>query len=183
MGASFFKTSHRGKSLSDAYKDAKDCAEEEYGHDPYNGTISTTHGVQDVTAYYKASNKPLSEYIDTWVENGLKRDCYAICLEEPKTNTNKIKTQVEHVVTPGTKKWVLKYVVYAGWDDKMIGSFATKGDAVKKAREHTEKTQINTKVCMEKVLEKGTTTVAKISYKKSTSEKEGKWAFFGWAAE
>lgn len=183
MGASFFRTRNSGKSLSDAYTNAVEYAEEEYGRDPYNGTISTTHGVQDVTAYYKASGKSLDEYIDSWVEKGAKRDCFAICLEEPKTNTNKIKTQVEHVVTPGTKKWVLKYVVYAGWHNEMIGKFNTKGDAVKKAREHTEKTQVDTKVCMEKVLEKGTTTVAKISYKKSTSEKDGRWVFFGWAAE
>jgi hypothetical protein len=34
-----------------------------------------------------------------------------------------------------------------------------------------------------KVLEKGSTKVAEIEYKKSTTEKGGKFVFFGWAAE
>jgi hypothetical protein len=181
MGATFFKTSHRGKSLSDAYKDAKDCAEEEYGHDPYNGTISTTQGVQDVTAYYKASGKSLNDYIDSWVEKGLKRDCYAICLEEPKANTNKIKSHVQHIVTPGTKKWILKYIVMSY--DGEIGSYDTKGDAVKAARAHTEKYLSSTTVHMEKRIDKANAQVAKITYKRSDKEKDGKWVFFGWAAE
>lgn len=183
MGASFFKTKSRGKSLSDAYSNATEDAEQEYGHDPYNGTISTTSGVVDKTREYKASGKSLSEYIDSWMDKGAKRDCFAICLEEPKANTNKIKTQVDHVITPGTKKWVLKYCVYDNWQSNPIGSFNTKGDAIKKAREYTEKTQRPTHIAMEKQLDKGTTTVAKITYKKSTSEKDGQWIFFGWAAE
>lgn len=182
MGASFFRTTYRGKSLSDAYKNAVEDAEEEYGHDSYNGTISTTHNLFDKTKEYKAGNKSLNEYIDSWVEKGCKRDCFAICLEEPKTNTNKIKTQVEHIITPGTKKWVLKYCVYT-YDAKILGSYNTKGDAVKRAREYTEKTQETTHIAMEKHLEKGTATVAKITYKRSDKEKDGKWIFFGWAAE
>jgi hypothetical protein len=36
---------------------------------------------------------------------------------------------------------------------------------------------------MVKVLEKGSPKVAEIEYKKSTTEKQGKFVFFGWAAE
>ena len=183
MGASFFKTSYRGTSLSEAYKNAIEDAEHEYGHDSYNGTISTTDGVLDRTKEFKASGKSLSEYIDSQVERLNKRDCAAICIEEPKMNTSKIKSHVEHVITPGTRKWILKYSVYTSYDGKIIGSFNTKGDAVKKAREYTERTQEKTHVAMEKYLEKGTATVAKISYKKSKNEKDGKWVFFGWGAE
>jgi hypothetical protein len=34
-----------------------------------------------------------------------------------------------------------------------------------------------------KVLEKQSDKVAKVSYKKSTSEKDGRWIFIGWAAD
>jgi hypothetical protein len=36
---------------------------------------------------------------------------------------------------------------------------------------------------MEKVLDKANKTVAKITYKKSTTERDGEWIFFGYAAE
>lgn len=183
MGASFFQTTYRGKDIRDAYNSAVDDAEEEYGNDPYNGTISTTtdYGVVDKTKEYKASGKSLEQYISDMAGKSAKRQCFAICTEEPKTNTNKIKTQVEHIVTKGTKKWVLKYVVRRG--DHFIGAWPTKGEALKDARRYTEMNQVSTSITMEKQLDKGTDTVAKITYKKSTSEKEGRWIFFGWAAE
>ena len=183
MGASFFRTSYRGKSLSDAYKSAVEDAENEYGHDPYNGTIATTTGfhVMDKTKEYKNSRKSLTEYIDIQSDKLTKRQCAAICLEEPKGNVNKVKSKVEHVVTPGTKKWMLRYVVRH--NDHFIGSWPTKGDAIKDARRYTEANQVPTTISMEKYLEKGTSTVAKITYKRSDKEKDGKWVFFGWAAE
>jgi hypothetical protein len=183
MGATFFRTSYRGKSLSDAYKSAVEDAENEYGHDPYNGTISTTTGfhVIDRTREYKASGKSLEDYINIQSDKLSKRQCAAICIEEPKSNNNKIKTQVEHVVTPGTKKWMLRYVVRH--NDHFIGAWPTKGDALKDARRYTEANQVSTTISMEKYLEKGTSTVAKITYKRSDKEKDGRWIFFGWAAE
>jgi hypothetical protein len=36
---------------------------------------------------------------------------------------------------------------------------------------------------MEKVLDKGSNRVAIIKYKKATTERDGEWIFFGWAAE
>jgi hypothetical protein len=181
MGASFFRTAYRGKSMSDAYSSAVSDAEEEYGHDPYNGTISTTNGVTDVTNSYKSSGKSLNDYIDTWVDKGEKRQCLAICLEQPKSNPNKTKSQVEHIVSKGTKKWVLRYVVR--YNDHFVGSWPTKGEAVKDARRYTEANQVATTISMEKYLEKGSTQVARVTYKRSDKEKDGKWIFFGWAAE
>lgn len=183
MGASFFQTTYRGKSLSDAYKRAVEDAVYERGSDPYNGTISTTtaYSVADKTKEYKASGKSLNDYINHMADVSAKRQCFAICLEEPKTNTNKIKSQVEHIVTPGTKKWVLKYVVMSY--DGEIGSYNTKGDAVKAARVHTEKYLSSTTVHMEKRIDKANAQVAKITYKRSDKEKDGRWIFFGWAAE
>lgn len=182
MGASWFQINARGTSLKDAYGNATSMAEYEDGHDSYNGTISTTHGCNDLTEQFKRSGKSLSEYLDMQMDKLGKRDCAAICIEKPVANNNKTKSQVEHIVTPGTKKWVLRYVVY-DWEDTFLGGYLTKGEAVKKAREYTERHQTSTNICMEKTLEKGNRTVARITYKKSSTEKPGRWVFFGWAAE
>ena len=182
MGASWFQINARGASLQDAYGNATAMAEHENGHDSYNGTISTTIGCTDLTEQFKRSGKSLAEYIDMQMDKLHKRDCAAICIEKPVTNTNKTKSQVEHIVTPGTKKWVLRYVVYNdnGWK---LGDYRTKGHAVNNARKYTEDKQIPTYIVIEKQLEQGNTRVAKITYKKSSSEKLGRWVFFGWAAE
>lgn len=182
MGASSFTMYARGKNLSDAYERAVECAEREHGYDPYNGTISTTCGFTDLTQSFKRSKKELYAFIDSQWDRLNKRECAAICIEEPKGNTNKVKSQVDHIVTPGTKKWVLKYVVRK-YNNNDLSSHATKGDAVKAARTYTEKTQEQTTIHMVKVLEKCSDQVAKVTYKKSTSEKEGRWILFGWAAE
>ena len=182
MGASWFEITAYGKTLREAYDNAVKDAEEESGHDSYNGTISTTHTIDDLTDQFKRSKKGFDEYIKMQVDKLSKRDCAGICILDPIVNKNKTKSQVEHVVTPGTKKWVLKYVIY-DWEDTFLGAYPTKGDAVKKAREYTEKNQVPTNICIEKTLEKGNRTVAKITYKKSTTERAGKYILFGWAAE
>jgi len=184
MGASWFQINRSGKSLDDAYDTAREMAIEESGNDSYNGTISTTHQCADLTAQFKRSGKSLSEYINMQMDKLHKRDCAAICIEEPKANTNKTKSQVEHIVTPGTKKWILKYEVehYYG-DSGVIASCPQKGDAVKMARAYTEAHQVPTTVIMRKVLVGPKPVVAKITYKRSTSERLGRWVFFGWAAE
>jgi hypothetical protein len=184
MGASWFQINRHGKSLEDAYDTAREMAIEESGNDSYNGTISTTHQCADLTAQFKRSGKSLKEYIDMQMDKLHKRDCAAICIEEPKANTNKTKSQVEHIVTPGTKKWILKYEVehYYG-DSGVIASCPQKGDAVKMARAYTERTQIPTSVIMRKLLIGPKPTVAKITYKKATNERDGEWIFFGYAAE
>lgn len=181
MGACQFENRGRGKSAQDVFNKLVENAEREYGDDPYNGTISTVSGFRDITEEYKRSGKEIYRFINDKFDNASKRDCFAICIHPPVANKNKTKSQVEHIVTPGTKKWVLKYVVYTF--DNQLGSYNTKGDAVKAARAYTEKTFKSTSIVMEKKLEKGSNQVAKISYKKSTTEKDGEWIFFGYAAE
>ena len=181
MGACQFENRGRGKSAQDVFTRLVENAEREHGDDPYNGTISTVSGFRDITEEYKRSGKEIYRFINDKFDNANKRDCFAICIHPPVDNKNKTKSQVEHIVTPGTKKWVLKYVVYTF--DNQLGSYNTKGDAVKAARAHTEKTFKSTSIVMEKKLEKGSNQVAKISYKKSTAEKDGEWVFFGYAAE
>ena len=47
----------------------------------------------------------------------------------------------------------------------------------------SEKHQCTTIIKMERTLEKKDhAVVAKVSYKRSSTEREGKWLFFGWAA-
>lgn len=182
MGSQSFQTHSRGKSAREAYDRAVDYANDEYGHQQgYSGQINSSGGFRDVTSKFKASGKSLNEYVNERLEVLTKFDgAEAICIEEPVGNNNKIKTQVEHIVEKGTKKWVLKYVVHTS--NGRIGSYNTKGDAVKAARAHTEKNMSSTVVHMEKVLEKGKTEVARINYKKATNEKDGRWIFYGWAS-
>lgn len=181
MGSQAFTTYSRGKNVNDAYDRAVEYANDEYGHQQgYSGEINSSAGFRDVTKEFKASKKDLNKFINEQMDRLSKHNgAQAICIDEPKLNTNKIKTQVEHVVTPGTKKWMLYYIVEA---DIHIGSFLTKGDALTKARAYTEKTGISSRVKIEKRLYKMENTVAKISYKKSPTEKEGRWVFFGWAS-
>ncbi len=183
MGANWFRTQSTGKDVRDAYSRAVQNAEDEYGHqEGYSGQINSSSGFRDVTKEFKASKKSINDFIDMQADRLTKHQgAQAICIEEPKGNENKVKSQVEHIVTPGTKKWVLKYVVYNS-EDYMIASCDTKGEAVAKARAYTEKNQCSTNICMEKTLEKGTRTVAKVTYKKSSTERDGKWIFFGWAS-
>lgn len=183
MGACQFKVRSAGKTAEEAYNRACEEAELEYGHqEGYNGTISTTHGFRDETeAYRKSKFDDVSAYIRNRFDSMNKRDCCSICLQQPVGNKNKTKSQVENLFTPGTKKWVLKYVVRYG--DHFIGSWNTKGDAVKDARRYTENNQVSTTIEMEKVLDKGSNRVAKITYKKAPNERDGEWVFFGYAAE
>jgi len=186
MGATQFRERGTGKTATEVYRKLCEIAEEEYGRqDGYNGTISTTDGFRDETEAYKKSkfNDVYAYIYDRFDSHSMnKYDCSAICVREPIANKNKTKSQVEHIVTPGTKKWILKYMVYDNCDH-YVSSHLTKGDAVKKAREYTERTQTPTTIHMEKTLEKGNRTVAKITYKKSPTERDGEWIFFGYAAE
>jgi hypothetical protein len=186
MGACQFKQRSTGKTVEEAYRKACEIAEDEYGHqDGYNGTISTTSHFRDETeAYNKSKFDDVSAYIHSRFDShGMnKRDCSAICVLKPIGNKNKTKSQVEHVVTPGTKKWVLQYAILND-SNTVLSAHLTKGDAVKIARYHTEKTQQPTKIIMRKVLEDGNPLVARITYKKAPTERDGEWIFFGYAAE
>lgn len=184
MGGQSFVIRQKGTSCKNAYNLAVENAIEEYGNDVYNGTISTTSGnFRDVTLELRKSGKEKMQFIKEMIENMNKRDCYSIEEISPVSNNNKIKSIVEHTVVKGTSKWELKYNVYTGWEDRQLKSFKTKGDAVKFARGHTEKTRNTTFVRMEKVLVNQNANTACIKYKESSQEKEGTYILFGIAAE
>lgn len=182
MGASWFQTQSKGKNVQDAYGRAVDRANDEYGHqEGYSGEINSSAGCRDVTKEWKASGKGIDQYMNDAIDKLTKHQgAQAICLQEPVENKNKTKSQVEHIVTPGTKKWVLTYIVYCG--ESRIASAVTKGDAVKRARDYSEKHQCTTVIKMERCLNNAShALVAKVKYKPSTTEREGRWVFFGWA--
>lgn len=182
MGAEAFITRQTGMNANEAYRHAVESAESEHGRDAYNGTISTTTSFRDITAEFRKSKKERRQFIDDMLDNAGKRDCYVIEEEAPVKNNNKIKSVVDHTVVKGTSKWELRYNVYTGWDDRQLKSLKTKTDAVKYAREYTEKSQNTTFVRMEKVLTNQDANVASIKYKSSSQEKDGTYIFFGYAA-
>jgi len=182
MGANWFQTQSKGKNVQNAYDRAVDRANDEYGHqEGYSGEINSSSGCRDVTKEWKASGKSIDQYMNDAMDKLTKHQgAQAICLQEPVENKNKTKSQVEHIVTPGTKKWVLTYIVYCG--ESRIASAVTKGDAVKRARDYSEKHQCTTVIKMERCLNNAShALVAKVKYKPSTTEREGRWVFFGWA--
>jgi hypothetical protein len=182
MGAQDFVIRQRANSPEQAFTLAVENAIEEYGNDIYNGTVSTCHAFSDFTKLFRQSGKDKEEFINDILHKASKRDCYIIEDVAPVRNTNKIKSVVEHKVIKGTSKWELQYNVYTGWEDRQLKSFKTKTDAVKYAREYTEKTQSTTFVRMEKQLVNQDANVACIKYKPSTQEKEGMYTLFGYAA-
>jgi len=182
MGANWFRNTSTGKSVKEAYNRAVDIAEEVHGHqEGYSGEINCSSGYRDVTAEFKASKMSLQEFIDKKQDTLTKHQgAQAICIIEPKLNTNKTKSQVLNTALKGTTKWVLKYTVRSF--DNIISRHNTKGDAIKAARAYTEKHVNQSEVIMEKLMEKGSDIVAKVSYKRSSDERDGKWVFFGWAS-
>ena len=71
MGAVTFWTCAGGENMNHAYEELKRETREYYGSDPYNGTITTTEGVINITAQAKqftdnnlTDEKRLNEFLD-----------------------------------------------------------------------------------------------------------------------
>jgi hypothetical protein len=69
MGATNFDLTIKGKSMASAYREAVTEAEYEYGHNAYNGTISTTNGFTDKTSTFKASGLTIDKFIEEHLDN------------------------------------------------------------------------------------------------------------------
>ena len=180
MGANQFQNSNRGMTMQQAFNKAVENAEDEYGHqEGYSGQINCHSSYYDKTAEWKASKLSPNNFIDkAFAEDKLsKHDSpWGICIKEPVKNSNKIKTHVEHNVEPGAKKWVQMYRVHNYTTSK---EFLLKGDAVKHARDLCEKTKERYHIDIVKVLQKGSTRTATVTYKPSPKESEGVYIFFG----
>ena len=185
MGATLIEVRSRGKSMLDAYNNAVEDAVYENGNDSYNGTISTTNGVTDITKQYRASGKNLNDYAEYLYENDKISkwgNALGICVTEPIVNTNKIKTTVSTTPQKGTRTWKTMYEVRLS-DHTVIGSSEFQADAIALARKHTEKTQENTYVNITKSLVNSNNLVSKIEYKASSNERNGTYYFIALAAE
>jgi hypothetical protein len=185
MGANNFSTKGKGSNLKKAYDAAYSDAVAEYGHqEGYSGQINSTNELQDLTYEFEKSKKNLNTFMNDKWEDCSKGMCYAICIKEPMKNTNKVRSQVKNIVTPGTRKWVLSFEVASIWseDDSYLFSAPTKGEALKFARQYVEKNLCDVDIYMTKHLEKGPAKVAEVLYKGSKKEVDGTWIFFGLAA-
>jgi hypothetical protein len=79
MGACDFTVKAFGKDIKDAFKNAVEEALYENGHDSYNGTISTTQLVRDVTKEFpRYGTKAFWEKFDEARHTVPKWDCHAI---------------------------------------------------------------------------------------------------------
>lgn len=78
MGANEIVLEYSGKNMKEAFNNAQEDAIYEYGHDPYNGTISTCTLTKNVTsAYNQAEDKQAFindhlEKVDKWEAHGIK---------------------------------------------------------------------------------------------------------------
>lgn len=87
MGARSFITFGYGKDLDSAYQNAVKEAEEDYGKDAYNGTISTTYGcrkvycdIDSITNWTETKEKKAYTIAHSMLDDMEKRECKAIDL-------------------------------------------------------------------------------------------------------
>jgi hypothetical protein len=183
MGGNRFFTSTTGYSMQEAYNKAYEEAEDEHGHEQgYSGEINSTGGFIDKTKEFKDSKfSRVVDFKDKFDDDNkcIKGNAYGVCIKEPVFNKNKVKTTVNDKVLKGTRVWKMVYVVYNS--DREIGNAPLKADAVKIARNHTEKTRRKTVVVVERRSVQNA-TVAEILYKDGPGEAPGMYVFFGIAS-
>lgn len=72
-----------GESMGAAFRALQEEAIDEYGHDAYNGTISTISEWNDKTRAHAASGLPVEDYLEGLLEELDKREAVGVCLREP----------------------------------------------------------------------------------------------------
>lgn len=183
MGACSIVVRARGKNMKEAFRNAVEEANDYYGHqEGYSGAINTCHLIKDVS-----SKRPTMhpDELQRWIiDNTGKREVMGYCESAPKTNENKIKTQVHNMPQHGTRKWVTMYVAEDEWEGAVVAKAKTQTECIKKARAWVEKNPTRSiKVRIAKELQEGNRDCARITYKKAAGEKDGVYVFAGWAAE
>jgi hypothetical protein len=179
MGAVDFQTrTIRAMSMNEAYREAVSEAEFESGHDPYNGTISTTTNFRDVTTMFKNSGQSLNEFIEANIEKVGKWNSWGICLKEPKADY-KAKVEVRHEMQKGTRKWETLYVIYDTYGKDEVGRKAKKVDAMKMAKEFVQRHDKSCFIFIEK--RTNSSIVAQLNPVRKQNDKRGEYVFFGLA--
>jgi hypothetical protein len=105
-------------------------------------------------------------------------------IQQPVSNKNKVKSQVDVTPQKGTRKWETVYKAVTSWEQEEIARDKSQTVCIKKARAYVEANpDASVKVIIAKVLTEGITQCATVTYKKSTTEKLGLYKFVGWAAD
>jgi len=182
MGAELIYRTARGKNIQDAFKRACQEDEDYYGHqEGYSGGIHTCDLTKDVTSMTKTKN---SDEIEHYIaENASKREAWGYCLQEPVTNKNKVKSQVDVTPQKGARKWETVYKAVTTWDQREVARDKSQTVCIKKARAYVEANpDVSLKVIIAKQLTEGNSQCATVTYKKATNEKLGLYKFIAWAA-
>ena len=110
MGATTFGdlTVGRYKNASDAYNSLVEEAQHEYGHDPYNGTISTTDGFKTVNDNPRYGTQSFSKWEDKMFDNMDKYDC--LCVEITGAVLKRLKERNGYKGNKGIKAFY-----FIGW--------------------------------------------------------------------
>lgn len=129
MGATNFEIFAKGTDARAVYDELCAQATFESGHDPYNGTISTTHFTGRIRKiadkYSKAVEKRGYKIVEA-ADWGRKRECSAIDLGVAGYEISQM-VKVPH--TSADAKFQTRYVVYA--DNRELGVCATAAEARK----------------------------------------------------
>ena len=166
-----------GPTLEEAFADLQEEDGEERGKDIYSGSWCNCQGVREVSA----------EEFDAIDENSgasKHEPAMAKCIRKPIANSNKIKTDVVRFPNHGTRKWETIYnVVRIGWPDEVLAGYKLQADAIIAARTRCEKTPVGSvyevRIAKRLVGKAGDTVCAKITYKKSSTERDGTWEIVG----
>lgn len=183
MGASLISTTVRARNINEAWKQVYEEAKDHSGHQQgYSGDFNTCDFVKDVTHMLMTKSQGnLDDYI---TDNCDKRDAWGYCLEQPVSNKNKVKSQVDVTPQKGTRKWETVYKAVTSWEGNEVAKDKSQTVCIKKARAYVEANpNASIKVIIVKELTEGNTQCATVTYKKSTTEKLGLYKFVGWAAD
>lgn len=176
MGACNIRVRARGMNINEAFKNAQEEAQAEYGHqEGYSGAINCCSLVKTISK---------GDYTEEEIlENTQKRDVWGYESINPIGNDMKTKSVVENFPQKGTRKWETVYNV-VDWNGSIIISERSQTEAIKKARTYVEKNQDRiVEVVIAKKLIEGKVICAQIRYKKSSKERIGEYIFIGWAPE
>lgn len=164
MGAETRYAKAKGISLKQAWEDLVEEDVYDRGHEYYGGNFGTC----DFPRLVKKFSDDLR-----------KGEVEAICIKEPIPNTNKIKTEVENFPCKTTREWITEYYGVTWIDRKEVCLDESQVKCIEKARAYVEKNPFEgVEIHIRKKLKNLPTKVAKIKYKKSTTEQLGEWKFF-----
>lgn len=173
MGTIIKRTTIEGRTLTEAFENLQEEDRHEKGGDFYSGGWNNSSGVTVVSAK-EFDKRRENEDVDKW------SPAIAKLLIKPVENKNSIKSAVKNFPNKGTRKWETVYIGYYG-EGRSLTPMDSQSAAIQKAREFvSENPSAGTVyIHIEKRLTKNNTKVAEVNYKKSSTEKDGKWEILG----